>query len=60
MKRHIPNFLTHSAPATVWDELLHLIHDYVVSVADLVGRNSFGNDRGAGDCTVRLRSPAGC
>ena len=37
VKRHIPNFITHSAPATVWDELLQLICRYVVSVADLVG-----------------------
>ena len=37
VKRHIPNFLTHSAPAAVWDELMQLICGYVVSVADLVG-----------------------
>jgi len=37
VKRGIPNFLTHSAPATVWDELLQLICHYVMSVADLVG-----------------------
>jgi C7-cyclitol 7-kinase len=36
VKCHIPNFLTHSTSATVWDELLQLIRDYVVRVADLV------------------------
>jgi predicted NBD/HSP70 family sugar kinase len=37
VKRHIPNFLTHSAAAIIWDELLQLICGYVASVADLVG-----------------------
>jgi predicted NBD/HSP70 family sugar kinase len=36
IKRHIPNFLTKSAPATVWDELLQLICSYVTQVSELV------------------------